>query len=324
VAASALRLIACAGALATGLLLGGIGTGIAIADPDESTAAGVDGASAEGSVDANPAGGSGGGESKPDNEPPTSTVGNGREDIDRKPGAEEETKPEPVTGKWPDFKHSLSIPVFRLPTPEEVTATGWADPSLFFSTIEVPVTIEGFLGALSQPTPEPTPGPAFRTQEKEAPVIDVAGGGGGGGGLDPMAADSSAPPVFQLPLVVASAIPIPGMAPPTASGTSAAAGPPMAAPAPTAAAGAQAPLIRGSLSPRAETAKTTMTPMSGQATRVGYSRFLRNPTVGQLAAVALPGLGGLMFLTFSGGVIGYRQANSIRFVRTAGAERFLQ
>ena len=66
-----------------------------------------------------------------------------------------------------------------------------------------------------------------------------------------------------------------------------------------------------------------MTPMSGQATRVGYPRFLRNPTVGQLAAVALPGVGGLMFLTFSGGVIGYRQANSIRFIRTAGVERFL-
>jgi hypothetical protein len=30
-----------------------------------------------------------------------------------------------------------------------------------------------------------------------------------------------------------------------------------------------------------------------------------------------------MFLTFSGGFIGYRQANSLRFVRTAGAERFL-
>ncbi len=209
-----------------------------------------------------------------------------------------------------------------MPTPEELTAlTG---PSAFFGTLEVPVpSIDGFLSALSQPEPQPTPGPAFRTQqEPEAPVIDVTGGGGGGS----MAADNNgAPPVFELPLVVAPAIPIPGVVAPTVPlGASAPAGPPMAAGAPTAVAGARAPLIRGSLSPTAETAKTTMTPMSGQATRVGYPRFLRNPTVGQLAAVALPGVAGLMFLTFSGGVIGYRQANSIRFIRTAGAERFLR
>jgi hypothetical protein len=31
----------------------------------------------------------------------------------------------------------------------------------------------------------------------------------------------------------------------------------------------------------------------------------------------------LMFLTFSGGVVGYRQANSTRFLRTGDAARFL-
>ena len=208
-----------------------------------------------------------------------------------------------------------------MPTPEEVTATGWPDPSVFFGTLEVPVpSIDGFLSALSQPEPQPTPSPAFRGQP-EAPVIDVTGGGSDGS----MAADNNgAPPVFELPLVVAPAAPIPGVVTPTVPlRASAPADPPMAAAAPTAVAGARAPLIRGSLSSIAETAKTTMTPMSGQATRVGYPRVLRNPTVGQLAAVALPGVAGLMFFTFSGGVIGYRQANSIRFIRTMGAERFL-
>jgi hypothetical protein len=52
-------------------------------------------------------------------------------------------------------------------------------------------------------------------------------------------------------------------------------------------------------------------------------RYLRTPTVAELAAVALPGVGGLMFLTFSGGVIGYRQANAARFLRTGDAARFL-
>ena len=320
-ATSALRAIACAGALATAVLLSGAGAGIALADPDDSTSAGADGASAPGNPDDNSGGASGGDESKPDNEPPPSTVGNGREDNDKKPADEDEEKPvAPGFGGWPKFKHSLSIPVLRLPTPEEVTAAGWVDPSMFFGTLDVPVpSIDGFLSSLSQPTPEPTPEPSFRTQQ-EAPVLDVAGGGGGG--FDPMAADSGAPPVFQLPLVVAPAIPIPGIAP-AAPPRAAAAAPPVAS-SPGAAAGARAPLIRGSVSQKLDAAKTTMTPMSGQATRVGYSRYLSNPTTAQLAAVALPGVAGLMFLTFGGGVIGYRQANSIRFIRTSGAERFLQ
>jgi hypothetical protein len=64
--------------------------------------------------------------------------------------------------------------------------------------------------------------------------------------------------------------------------------------------------------------------MNGQATRLDYPRYLRSPTAGELAAVALPGAIGLLFLTFSGGLIGYRQANSVRFIRTQGAERFLR
>jgi hypothetical protein len=64
--------------------------------------------------------------------------------------------------------------------------------------------------------------------------------------------------------------------------------------------------------------------MSGQAARAGYSRYLRTPTAGELAAVALPGVAGLLFLTFGGGCIGYRQANSLRFLRAQDAERFLR
>lgn len=327
--ASAIRLIACAGALATGLLLAGAGAGVSVADPGDPTSGGNEGATAAG-TDANPDGGSAGSEAKPDNERPATTFGSGRDDNDVKPSPKDDVKPslkdevkkpEPSVGTWPKFKNSLSIPILRIPTPEEVTATRWPDPSVFFGTLEVPVpSIDGFWSALSQPEPQPTPSPAFRGQQ-EAPVIDVTGGGSDGS----MAADNNAaPPVFKLPLVVAPAAPIPGVVTPTVPlRASAPADPPMAAAASTAVAGARAPLIRGSLSSIAETAKATMTPMSGQATRVGYPRVLRNPTVGQLAAVALPGVAGLMFFTFSGGVIGYRQANSIRFIRTMGAERFL-
>jgi uncharacterized membrane protein (UPF0136 family) len=38
----------------------------------------------------------------------------------------------------------------------------------------------------------------------------------------------------------------------------------------------------------------------------------------------LAGAAGLLVLTFSGGIIGYRQANSARFIRTQSAARFLR
>jgi hypothetical protein len=322
VSASAMRLIACAGALATGLLLAGAGAGIAVADPDGSTGTGTEGASAAGNVDAG-SDGSGGTDAQPDGDPPTSTFGSGRDDTAAKPSDEEEKTPEAGTG-GSSRTHSLSIPVLRMPTPEEVAATGWSDPSVFIGTVEVTVpSIDGILGALAQPEPEPTPGPAFRGKE-EAPVVDAAGGGS-----DSLAANAGAPPVFEVPLVVAPSMPIPGVLAPRLPLGASAAGPPVAVGPQTAVAGARSPLIRGSLQPAAERVPNSMTPMrmtpmSGQATRIGYPRYLRNPTMGELAAVALPGVGGLMFLTFSGGVIGYRQANSVRFIRTHGAARFLR
>ncbi|KWX65515.1 hypothetical protein ASJ79_08025 [Mycobacterium sp. NAZ190054] len=84
-------------------------------------------------------------------------------------------------------------------------------------------------------------------------------------------------------------------------------------------------MIRGSVPPTpGMTAPAPVSPVSGQSPRLGaYPRVVTNPSVAEIAAVALPGVAGLIFLTFSGGVIGYRQANSTRFVRTAGAERFL-
>ena len=123
-----------------------------------------------GNADANPDGGSAGSEAKPDNEPPGQHVRFGPRRQRRKPSVEDGDAPkhgaeavEPTVGTWPKFKHSLSIPILRMPTPEEVTATGWPDPSVFFGTLEVPVpSIDGFLSALSQPEPEPTPEPCVQ------------------------------------------------------------------------------------------------------------------------------------------------------------------
>jgi hypothetical protein len=83
-------------------------------------------------------------------------------------------------------------------------------------------------------------------------------------------------------------------------------------------------MIRGSLTTNAEPPARTMTPMTGEPTQLGYPRYLRSPTPGELALAALPGAAGLVVLTFSGGLIGYRQANATRIIRTHSAERFLR
>ena len=57
--------------------------------------------------------------------------------------------------------------------------------------------------------------------------------------------------------------------------------------------------------------------------RAGYSEYLRNAGVTQMAALALPGLGGILLLTAGGGFIGYRQAKAGHAVRTEGIARFL-
>ena len=176
------------------------------------------------------------------------------------------------------------------------------------------------LGAMSQPEPEPTPGPAFRTQQ-EAPVIDSTPGDGGG--IDQVDGGADGPPLFEVPLVVAPPMPVAAGARTAAVGGSAARAPLIPAGSQPAVAGAKAPLIRGSLPPSGQTITRSLDQANGQPTQVGYPRYLRNPTVGELSAIALPGVAGLMFLTFSGGIIGYRQANSARFVRTSAAERFL-
>lgn len=329
--ASALRNIACAGALATGLMLGGPCFATAAAQTGDSTdsGGGVDGASAPDSVEGMPdvvgsgVGGDPSGGSPDDNNQPVSTVGNGRNDV-VDPNAPIEAGDGTGAGAGrPASKYQpLLIPMLRIPTFEEFAAPGWTPPSAYFTILEVPfVSLGDVLAALSQPEPEPTPSPAFRTQE-EAPVADATPTSGGGAG-DRVAEAVSGPPVFEAPLVVAPRIPTArgpreapvGASAPRAPLSNTGAGPEVA--------GARTPLIRGSLSPSAPSVARPLTPISGEATRVGYPRYLRNPTAGELSLIALPGVAGLMFLTFSGGVIGYRQANSARFIRT-GAARFLE
>ncbi|MCV7172102.1 hypothetical protein O6P37_20920 [Mycobacterium sp. CPCC 205372] len=58
--------------------------------------------------------------------------------------------------------------------------------------------------------------------------------------------------------------------------------------------------------------------------RVGYVEYLRTAGISQIAAVAVPGVAGILLLTGAGGLVGYRQAKAGRAVRGAGTARFIE
>jgi hypothetical protein len=178
------------------------------------------------------------------------------------------------------------------------------------------LSVKGVLAYL-QPQPEPTP--SFRGQEEE-PVADSSGGG-----IEAVSAADPQPPVLDAPLVVAPAMPIAARVVPSAESSSVAPTLGNAVPRVTAPDIAVGPTARAV--PTSEPlSSNSVTPMGSQVARQGYPRFLRTATVGQLAAAALPGVAGLMLITASGSLIGYRQANSGRMIRLDpnGAARFLR
>jgi hypothetical protein len=57
--------------------------------------------------------------------------------------------------------------------------------------------------------------------------------------------------------------------------------------------------------------------------RVGYSEYLRSAGLPQVAALAVPGVAGMLVLTGAGGLVGYRQAKAGLAVHTSGTARFV-
>lgn len=339
----ALRAIAAVGLLSVGLLIGGISATPVSAQPSDSDGSTQTSPDTGGSADTTGSGSESTSDSKESGTPDTSSSNNSEEieapsdnsssvSVDSGGAAEtggggsdgysasEPATPVRESGKT-GYGHSISIPLPRLPHPGEITRGTLPPPSTFYTTVSIPLpTLTQFLAALQILPPAPPPGPAFRTQE-EAPVIDASTGtarSGGGGGADPN--------VFRAPLVVTvpRAITVAGSAPKVRMprGLSADAG--TTAPG---VAGANTPVIRGSVPPTPGATAAPMArdalPSAGSPRAEAMPRAFARPTVAQLAAVALPGVAGLIVLTFGGGVVGYRQANSVRYVRTAGAERFL-
>jgi hypothetical protein len=57
--------------------------------------------------------------------------------------------------------------------------------------------------------------------------------------------------------------------------------------------------------------------------RIGYTEYLRNAGLSQVAALAVPGVAGILVLTGAGGLVGYRQAKAGHAVHTSGTARFV-
>jgi hypothetical protein len=57
--------------------------------------------------------------------------------------------------------------------------------------------------------------------------------------------------------------------------------------------------------------------------RIGYTEYLRNAGLSQVAALAVPGLAGMLVLTGAGGLVGYRQAKAGHAVHTSATARFV-
>ncbi len=58
--------------------------------------------------------------------------------------------------------------------------------------------------------------------------------------------------------------------------------------------------------------------------RIGYTEYLRTAGLPQVAALAVPGLVGIMVLTGAGGLVGYRQAKAGHSVTVGGSARFMR
>jgi hypothetical protein len=178
----------------------------------------------------------------------------------------------------------------------------------------------------------------------------VSGGGGGGGGhagvpsgrpglpppmqltpeLKPPATEPIAPSVIDAAPgvgVAAAQLPIPPVtmpvivAPPAGPGGGGWAGAPSspALPGTPHRATAEPPAGREPLPAKA--GSNLAVPASSY--RVGYTDYLRKAGLSQVAALAVPGIAGMLVLTGAGGLVGYRQAKAGHAVRTSATARFV-
>ncbi|MDT5286463.1 MAG: hypothetical protein QOF88_1352 [Mycobacterium sp.] len=351
------RLLLCLAALCAALVLGGAGAGLAGADPDDSGNSSEPGPSSESGPVSEPA------PTVATPVAPRGPLGHLREALQRprsifgsgrtpghppKPEPDPEAKPDPtvelpegsgteitepevpakkLVGSSAEITLPGAVPFsVPLPTFPGTSDTQWSinlsDPQSTYSTVQDTFsTLNSLVSeayAPYNPFPPPPPEPTLKIMEEE-PVVDSAGGGTG---LTSTSEGTPEMPMLQAPpafpaLKLGPPRPLAEIVPAGTTGQVLGVG----------TAGVRAPegrsVTQGSV-PAGEAAPgSTTSPMGNTAYRQGFPQYLRTARVGELAIVALPGIAGLLAITASGGAIGFRQANSGRYLRSDAA-RFLQ
>lgn len=136
-------------------------------------------------------------------------------------------------------------------------------------------------------------------------VIDAEAGVG-------VAPSDTAVAPIALPIIVAPPVALPGGVAPRGLPTEPVPGSPRSS--------AAEPAV-GRQAPPAEAAHDAGPPPASY--RTGYTDYLRSAGISQVAALAAPGLAGLLILTGLAGLFGYRQAKAGHAVRTGRAARFV-
>jgi hypothetical protein len=252
--------------------------------------------------------------------PPDSKFGSNRSGVfPRKPDTSERSTPAPSI-TLPESASSAEVrlpytPPISVPLPTVPGTDGLrlsidlSDPAAAYATVDE--TFNTFNSLLADayapidPFPSPTPEPSFRTMEEEP--IDADGNvtdlfsAGGDRGL----------PVLQAPIIPPGLAAPRGFPEPIRGGS---ASPEVIG---GGTAGVRGVGIRGSVKPNGSVQAEglpggTAAPVSRPALNQGYTQYLRSAPIGELVIIALPGLIGLVALTASGSVVGYRQANAGR------------
>lgn len=137
-----------------------------------------------------------------------------------------------------------------------------------------------------------------------------------GAGMAAAAAPVGPAVPIALPVIVAPPIGLGGIGGGSGPGGAAAGAPPVLPRAVT----AEPPA--GRIAPPANVGSNVAAPSSSY--RIGYTEYLRTAGLPQVAALAVPGLFGIMMLTGAGGLLGYRQAKAGHAVHVGASARFMR
>ena len=211
------------------------------------------------------------------------------------------TKPTETTPTTKPTEEPVSCPLRPCPGPGEPPVSGGdgGGGAIVLPPIGQPpkLPLEMQLPPELLPPTEAVPEPAVT---EAAPGVGVA------------AAEFPLAPI-TLPVIVVPPVGIAG------GGAPPAAPPGLTPPAAPRAVTAEPPAGREPMPP-ANVGSNIAVPLSSY--RIGYAEYLRTAGLSQIAALAVPGVGGILVFTGAGGLLGYRQAKAGHMVRASTA-RFI-